>query len=121
MAHRMPVITPAYPSMCSTHNITASTMSIIKSELHRGESHALRIRWRLTKVAAIGICDEIQKNPGSSWRELFEPLDFFDQYRTYVQVIASASTAERLKDWYVLFNYALGREMSPRLGLTLPM
>jgi poly(A) polymerase Pap1 len=37
-AHRMPVITPAYPSMCSTHNITASTMSIIRNEMLRGES-----------------------------------------------------------------------------------
>jgi poly(A) polymerase len=38
MAHRMPVITPAYPSMCSTHNITASTMTVIKNEMLRGES-----------------------------------------------------------------------------------
>lgn len=37
MAHRMPVITPAYPSMCSTHNITSSTMSVIKNEMLRGE------------------------------------------------------------------------------------
>lgn len=35
-AHRMPVITPAYPSMCSTHNITASTMSVVKNEMLRG-------------------------------------------------------------------------------------
>lgn len=37
MGHRMPVITPAYPSMCSTHNITQSTMTIIKNEMLRGE------------------------------------------------------------------------------------
>lgn len=37
MAHRMPVITPAYPSMCSTHNITASTMTIVKNEMLRGK------------------------------------------------------------------------------------
>lgn len=38
MGHRMPVITPAYPSMCSTHNITQSTMTIIKKEMLRGEN-----------------------------------------------------------------------------------
>ncbi|KAK1921134.1 putative polynucleotide adenylyltransferase [Papiliotrema laurentii] len=82
-AHRMPVITPAYPSMCSTHNITASTMSIIKNELLR----------------AMQITDKIMSNPGSSWVELFEKVDFFSMYKTYVQVVASASTAEGIKDW----------------------
>ncbi|KAK6904611.1 poly(A) polymerase [Kwoniella mangroviensis CBS 10435] len=83
MAHRMPVITPAYPSMCSTHNITASTMSIIKKEMLR----------------AMQITDEILKNPGSSWMGLFERADFFSMYKTYVHVVASASTSEGIKDW----------------------
>nr|XP_019013940.1 poly(A) polymerase [Kwoniella pini CBS 10737]OCF52721.1 poly(A) polymerase [Kwoniella pini CBS 10737] len=83
MAHRMPVITPAYPSMCSTHNITASTMSIIKKEMLR----------------AMQITDEIIKNPGSTWISLFERADFFSMYKTYVHVVASASTSEGIKDW----------------------
>ena len=33
--HRMPVITPAYPSMCATHNITSSTQKVILAELSR--------------------------------------------------------------------------------------
>lgn len=33
--HRMPVITPAYPSMCSTHNVTASTNTVIIEEFNR--------------------------------------------------------------------------------------
>jgi len=83
MAHRMPVITPAYPSMCSTHNITQSTMTVIKNEMLR----------------AMQITDKIVNNPGSSWVELFEKVDFYSMYRTYVQVIAAASTAEGIKDW----------------------
>ncbi|ORY26955.1 Poly(A) polymerase central domain-domain-containing protein [Naematelia encephala] len=83
MAHRMPVITPAYPSMCSTHNITASTMSVIKSEMLR----------------AMQITDKILLNPLSSWVELFERVDFFSMYKTYVQVVASASSSEGIKDW----------------------
>ncbi|TAQ85687.1 hypothetical protein B7494_g5988 [Chlorociboria aeruginascens] len=34
--HIMPIITPAYPSMCATHNITRSTKEIIGRELKRG-------------------------------------------------------------------------------------
>lgn len=83
MAHRMPVITPAYPSMCSTHNITASTMSIIKNEMLR----------------AMQVTDKIMSSPGSSWMELFEKADFFSMYKTYVQVVASASSSEGIKDW----------------------
>jgi poly(A) polymerase len=33
--HLMPVITPAYPSMCATFNITRSSMAIINRELKR--------------------------------------------------------------------------------------
>lgn len=83
MNHRMPVITPAYPSMCSTHNITVSTMSIIRNEMLR----------------AMQITDKITQEPGSSWIELFENVDFFSMYKTYVQVVASASTSEGIKDW----------------------
>jgi len=45
------------------------------------------------------ITDKIMMNPGSSWLELFEKADFFGMYKTYVHVVASASTAEGIKDW----------------------
>lgn len=35
-SHRMPIITPAYPSMCSTHNVTLSTQQIMTAEFKRG-------------------------------------------------------------------------------------
>ena len=35
-SHRMPIITPTYPAMCATHNVTASTQMITTEEFKRG-------------------------------------------------------------------------------------
>ena len=32
----MPIITPAYPAMCATHNVTASTQMIVTEEFKKG-------------------------------------------------------------------------------------
>jgi len=47
-AHRMPIITPAYPAMCATHNVTASTQMIITEEFKRGSALFLAT-YRLSK------------------------------------------------------------------------
>ena len=50
-SHRMPIITPAYPSMCSTHNVTLSTQQIMTAEFKRGASPFLdRRRARLDRA-----------------------------------------------------------------------
>lgn len=36
--------------------------------------------------------------------ELFDKVDFFGLYKTYVQVIASASSQEKIKDWCVIVS-----------------
>lgn len=66
----MPIITPAYPSMCATHNVTHSTKTVMTTEFRR----------------AAGIVDMImvrsEKSPeGGNWGELFEKHDFFHTYR----------------------------------------
>ncbi|KAG0162776.1 polynucleotide adenylyltransferase [Apophysomyces sp. BC1015] len=33
--HIMPIITPAYPSMCATHNVTSSTLKIVLGEFRK--------------------------------------------------------------------------------------
>ncbi|KAJ1938688.1 polynucleotide adenylyltransferase [Linderina macrospora] len=68
-AHKMPIITPAYPSMCATHNVSTSTKTIIMAEFKRGTEITDRI---MTKKA--------------DWDELFEKSDFFYRYRHYLQV-----------------------------------
>ncbi|ODQ61269.1 hypothetical protein WICANDRAFT_28713 [Wickerhamomyces anomalus NRRL Y-366-8] len=70
--HRMPVITPAYPSMCATHNITASTQKVIMGELERGTV----------------LMNDIMSNK-KTWSDLFIKHDFFHKYKFYLTIIAS--------------------------------
>lgn len=82
-AHRMPIITPAYPSMCATHNITASTQKIIMQELKRGGE----------------VVDEIVTGK-KTWADFFEKHTFFHQYKYYLSVVAaSMGTAEEQLKW----------------------
>ncbi|EIN10986.1 Poly(A) polymerase [Punctularia strigosozonata HHB-11173 SS5] len=81
-AHRMPIITPAYPAMCATHNVMASTQMIITEELKKGSE--------LVEKIIVGTAD---------WSELFIKHDFFDKYRYYLQVIASTGNADLQLKW----------------------
>ena len=81
-SHRMPVITPSYPSMCSTHNITQSTQTITTDEFGR----------------AAEIADQIMLG-NQQWSALFQKDDFFHKYKYYLQVIASSSSAEAQIKW----------------------
>lgn len=47
----------------------------------------------------MSITEKILSSPGTTWVELFEKVDFFSMYKTYVQVIASASSSEGIKGW----------------------
>lgn len=79
----MPIITPAYPSMCATFNITRSSMTIIKAELQRG----------------LEITEKIMVNK-LPWSDLFVKHNFFTQdYKYYISVTASAKTKEAQTIW----------------------
>ncbi|KAG8768308.1 polynucleotide adenylyltransferase [Ceratobasidium sp. 428] len=80
--HLMPIITPAYPSMCSTHNVTRSTMSVMKDEFARGAQIVEQIMLKRLE-----------------WSELFSKHDFFQKYRYYLQIIASSGKAEDQLKW----------------------
>lgn len=68
-AHLMPVITPAFPSMNSTHNVTETTKRILLDEFKRG-------------------CEAMSKvtvEPGS-WKEVHEAQPFFTSYKHFLWV-----------------------------------
>ncbi|EEB07623.1 poly(A) polymerase Pla1 [Schizosaccharomyces japonicus yFS275] len=98
-AHRMPIITPAYPSMCATHNITPSTQTVILREMARAGL----------------IVDDIMagKKP---WSALFEKHDFFHRYRYYLTVTAASKTADSQLKWSGLVESKL-RHFVTRLEL----
>ena len=81
--HLMPIITPAYPSMCATHNITKSNMTVIKKELKRGGQ----------------IVDQILSGR-EQWKALFTKHTFFTQdYKYYLSVVSASTTADAQKIW----------------------
>jgi poly(A) polymerase Pap1 len=84
--HLMPIITPAYPAINSTYNVSESTLQVLKSEFCRGDDITTRIE--------VG---------NGSWDELFEAADFFrnKQFTRYVQIETWAPGEKELRTWYV--------------------
>ncbi|KAI9849101.1 MAG: polynucleotide adenylyltransferase [Sclerophora amabilis] len=81
--HLMPIITPAYPSMCATHNITMSTKKIISREMGRGAELVDRI---LTK--------QLQ------WKDLFSRHAFFTNgFKYYLGIVAASRSKQAQLVW----------------------
>ncbi|CAO3662698.1 unnamed protein product [Umbelopsis ramanniana] len=80
--HIMPILTPAYPSMCSTHNVSYSTKKILLAELNRASK----------------IVDTIILGTGS-WQDLFTEHDFFKLYKYYIRVSFCASEQNAHISW----------------------
>jgi poly(A) polymerase len=79
----MPIITPAYPSMCATHNISKSTKEVINRELKRGGN----------------ITDQIMMSK-AQWKDLFVKNTFFTNgYKYYLSVISASTTKEAQLIW----------------------
>ncbi|KAI9234042.1 MAG: poly-A polymerase [Podila humilis] len=91
-AHRMPIITPAYPSMCSTHNVTDSTKAVMLSEFKDAADLVNKIM--------------VERQP---WSDLFKKGDFFTRYTHYIQIIASSDSEERHLRWSGLVESRIRR------------
>ncbi|XP_061645766.1 poly(A) polymerase gamma isoform X1 [Phyllopteryx taeniolatus] len=80
--HLMPIITPAYPQQNSTYNVSTSTRTIMSEEFKFG----------------LSVTDEILQGK-AEWPKLFEPPNFFQKYKHYIVLTASASTEENHLEW----------------------
>ncbi|XP_073191411.1 poly(A) polymerase gamma [Lepidochelys kempii] len=80
--HLMPIITPAYPQQNSTYNVSTSTRAVMVEEFKQG----------------LAVTDEILQGK-SDWPKLLEPPIFFQKYKHYIVLTASASTEENHLEW----------------------
>ncbi|KAK1160584.1 poly(A) polymerase type 3-like isoform X1 [Acipenser oxyrinchus oxyrinchus] len=80
--HLMPIITPAYPQQNSTYNVSVSTRAVMIEEFKQG----------------LAITDEILQNK-AEWSKLFEAPNFFQKYKHYIVLLASAPTEKQHLEW----------------------
>uniref|UniRef100_A0A6N2MDS7 polynucleotide adenylyltransferase n=1 Tax=Salix viminalis TaxID=40686 RepID=A0A6N2MDS7_SALVM len=80
--HHMPIITPAYPCMNSSYNVSTSTLRVMTEQFQSGNS----------------ICEEIELNK-AQWSALFDPYLFFEAYKNYLQVDIVAADSVDLLAW----------------------
>ncbi|KAL6213634.1 hypothetical protein ACLB2K_013081 [Fragaria x ananassa] len=67
--HLMPIITPAYPCVNSSYNVSSTTLCIMSPEFKRGNE----------------ICKAMEAGHEADWHTLFESYPFFEEYKNYLQ------------------------------------
>uniref|UniRef100_A0A7S1KNA3 polynucleotide adenylyltransferase n=1 Tax=Percolomonas cosmopolitus TaxID=63605 RepID=A0A7S1KNA3_9EUKA len=85
--HLMPIITPAYPSMNSSFNVSRTTMRLIIEEFVRADSI-------LNNSQTVG-----QPFTTEELDELFEENNFFIRYKDYLQLEVTANTHDEHRVW----------------------
>lgn len=89
--HLMPIITPAYPHQNSTYNVTSSTLQVMKSEF----KDALEVTKRILEDDATPSTE-----PGKTrWSELFTKTNFFNKYKHFIVLSATADDPDAYKTW----------------------
>ncbi|OII72276.1 poly A polymerase [Cryptosporidium ubiquitum] len=81
-AHVMPIITPAFPSMNSTHNVTHTTLRVITDELQRGYQ----------------IIQDIE-NDKATWYDVWSPFLFFEKHKHFIQVKMLSNNEQAFHKW----------------------
>lgn len=70
--HLMPIITPAFPAMNSTHNVTNTTKRVMINEFKR--AHEL-----------------LKTQSQMTWNDLLEPANIFNEFKHFLVIIVVAS------------------------------
>eukprot|EP00897_Mesotaenium_endlicherianum_P001362 jgi/Mesen1/1253/ME000129S00349 len=82
--HLMPIITPAYPCMNSSYNVSESTLRIMRDEFQRGKEASLALE---------------KAGSAPEWAALFEGYPFFESYKNYLQIEITALDEEDMLRW----------------------
>ncbi|TNV83775.1 hypothetical protein FGO68_gene2709 [Halteria grandinella] len=87
----MPILTPAYPCMNSTHNVSHSTKEAMLAEFEKG----LKITEAILKRDERG-----QKQyPSLSWKRLFKKFAFFSSFTHYIMITICSIDDELHSRW----------------------
>lgn len=78
----MPIITPVYPCINSSYNVSSSTLCIMQQEFQRGNN----------------ICEATDASV-TGWNTLFERFLFFEAYKNYLQIDITARKDVDLMNW----------------------
>jgi poly(A) polymerase len=68
--------------MCTTHNVSASTLRVLKGEFRMAADTMYKIMMK-----------------GDPWSLLFERRQFFQMYEHYLQIVVSSDTYDQLRTW----------------------
>lgn len=91
--HIMPVITPSFPSMNTTHNVSRFTLQTMKLEIAHTKKLVDDV---VTKASTSGE----GSSPGvAAWERLFERSSFFGDFSCYLAVDVFADDAESYSRW----------------------
>jgi poly(A) polymerase len=82
----MKIITPAFPAMNSTYNVSDTTKKILIKEFEFSKRFTELIK--LEKEYSI-----------CTWKDLFNEIDFFSYYSYYLQIDIIATNEEDFKKW----------------------
>ena len=82
--HKFPIITPAYPCMNSSYNVSESTKRVMLLEFERG----------------FEVCEKLASTNSEDWSELFEKADFFTLYKNYLCIEVASETESDHLAWF---------------------
>lgn len=81
--HLMPIITPCFPPINSTHNVSKSTFRVIKQEFERADK----------------IMSDVKRQGRDMWGALLRESKFFDRFKDYLCVAVIAASREEQGRW----------------------
>ncbi|MCO5578842.1 hypothetical protein L7F22_032689 [Adiantum nelumboides] len=80
--HLMPIITPAYPCMNSSYNVSISTLRVMTEQFENANE----------------LCKAVEMKQ-AEWNALFETYPFFEAYKNYLQIDIMAVDQDDLRTW----------------------
>lgn len=94
--HIMPIITPSFPSMNTTHNVSRFTLQVMKAEIEHSKRVVDGI---LTSAGASNDGTSPSSDGVAAWQTLFEKSSFFGDYTFYLAIDVFADDPTSFGRW----------------------